>query len=146
MELQWDDNYSVGVPQVDTQHKELFKLFNDLSNALSENHEFDNLQLFLSRLGAYVVFHFDSEEKIMEEYRYPFLKEHCEIHERFKQDYSVLAKRFKGGSQVTMEGIRDTIWSWLLKHVIDETVAVADQAFGRYVATLKAVETYEGKN
>lgn len=70
-QIEWLDQYSVGVESIDNQHKELFARINKLLDACSQGEGKKVLPEVLDFLGDYVVFHFSTEEKYMKEYLYP---------------------------------------------------------------------------
>ena len=64
MAIEWRESLATGHEEIDNQHKELFKRFNNLLTACNKgkgNEEVGNLLKFLS---DYVVSHFAAEEQL----------------------------------------------------------------------------------
>lgn len=65
--LVWDDTlYATGIPEIDSQHKNLFDRLNELLTASRGGTGHLHLGDFFQFLAAYATQHFSSEEKIMD--------------------------------------------------------------------------------
>ncbi|MEW8385035.1 MAG: bacteriohemerythrin, partial [Candidatus Thiodiazotropha taylori] len=83
--MQWiDDKYSTKVDVCDTQHKELFNRVNALNDAVSTGAR-QEIGTTLDNLIDYVVVHFETEERLMEERGYKGLDAHKEEHKQLVQ-------------------------------------------------------------
>ena len=79
--IEWKDEFSVGVPDVDHEHRELIALINDLHEAVSKGDSDYTIMDFLGEIYAHVAAHFALEEKIMRERKYDRYAEHKADHE-----------------------------------------------------------------
>ena len=116
----WKDEYSVGIKEIDDQHKELFKRINALYNALLSGKGKSQIGEMIVFLADYVVEHFDSEEKFMKKYNYPDYEPHHEIHEKFKQRIQELKKEYEENGATSYLAIitqRD-VGDWLINHIL----------------------------
>ena len=71
--FEWKDIYSVNVPEIDKQHRELFRIggqIADLVLAKDDYDHFDEIMIILNQLKDYTLYHFQYEEKLMEKYGY----------------------------------------------------------------------------
>ncbi|MDD2480985.1 MAG: bacteriohemerythrin [Lutispora sp.] len=71
--FRWKDAYSVNIAEINKQHKELFRIggqIADLVNANDDQDHFDEIMVILQRLEEYTIYHFEYEEKLMEQYGY----------------------------------------------------------------------------
>lgn len=69
----WKDAYSVNIAEINKQHKELFRIggqIADLVNANDDQDHFDEIMVILQKLEEYTIYHFEYEEKLMEQYGY----------------------------------------------------------------------------
>ena len=80
--IEWKDEFSVGVPDVDHEHRELIELINRLHAAMSGENATLTVLDFLGEIYAHVAAHFALEEKIMREYNYDQYQDHKDDHER----------------------------------------------------------------
>jgi hemerythrin len=130
MPLQWTQALSVGIPEIDAQHQELFRRVDRLLQAtLADDHR--EAEAMLAFLGEYVATHFSTEERFMEEVGYPGLDRHRAEHERFAADLRALDRDVAaGGSVLGLVGrLNRQVGDWLLGHV-----CVTDMALGHFAS------------
>jgi hemerythrin len=88
MKLQWAQDLSVGVEEIDSQHKELFDRINNLDSAMRQGTAKEEVVRLIEFLGKYVIIHFGAEEKYMIDYNYTGYALHKTKHEWFKKEFS----------------------------------------------------------
>jgi hemerythrin len=127
--MQWKDEFKIGIPIIDTQHRQLFLCDNELSEALSNGLRPSAIDKFLTQLGFYVTRHFAMEEQYMEQSSYPGLPEQLEAHHSFKQRFAEIQEEFtqKGLSPSVVHAIQNELSAWIKNHVLG-----LDLAFGAY--------------
>lgn len=69
--VEWSEELSVGIPQVDGEHQNLVKCLNLLDEAIKKGKGTRIMGEILSQLVEYTVIHFESEEKLMRDSEYP---------------------------------------------------------------------------
>ena len=67
----WSDEYSIGVEEVDVQHKRFLNLIKRTYELAGETVESKEVSHLLDELMKYAHFHFGSEELLMQAYSYP---------------------------------------------------------------------------
>jgi voltage-gated potassium channel len=77
----WSDDYSVGIPSIDAEHRELLIYANKFANAIKHNKGREHLDYLFSNLLDYAKVHFTDEEKLFEQYNYPKKEEHIAEHQ-----------------------------------------------------------------
>ncbi|WP_408956437.1 bacteriohemerythrin [Natroniella sp. ANB-PHB2] len=128
----WKEKYKIGIEKIDQQHQELFNRLNSFLDVVRNDEELENkieeLEETLDFMGQYVVVHFDSEEKIQQEYNYPYYEEHKDVHDRFKKEIIKFKEEFeadKYNEDLIME-FSGKLLTWLINHVADEDQKIAD--------------------
>jgi hemerythrin len=82
----WKGKYSVGVKEIDEQHKHYFKLANDITEiAANKEVSADELLFKLTNLNGYASYHLATEENIFTRYKYPMTDEHIGAHNVFRE-------------------------------------------------------------
>jgi len=81
--MKWDDSLSVGVREIDAQHKTLIMNLNELSDAMMQGKANSMLKLLLSKLVAYTQMHFLAEEKYMKQWSFAGYPTHKVEHDSF---------------------------------------------------------------
>ena len=128
--IEWKKEYELGVPLIDGQHKKLVDLAGDLYDALTGDPEQykQNLAGILKALGDYTVYHFSTEEALIEEQGYPGIQSHRLAHKNFT---SQIENQMKRVSDSTEAGFKfyDFVLSWLLTHILK-----ADKLWADFIA------------
>lgn len=113
----WTDDYSVGIKEIDEQHKKLFEILNELHNAMKEAKSKSVLGKVITDLISYTEFHFSSEEILLKNCKYPHFKEHKAIHDQFTKKVKGFEKEYKDGSAIVSHEIIQFLKEWLVNHI-----------------------------
>ena len=124
--IQWSEELSVGIEQIDSQHKELIRIANGLISAVAKQRGERVINNVVRRLRNYTVFHFNSEEKLMEIVRYPKRGEHGHEHVKLKQNVKGFQRDLYKGEKLTAEDVLNFLKIWLLKHILHSDRMLAD--------------------
>ncbi len=114
----WNDSYKTGVPSVDTQHKKLVDLINDLYAAMGRGQGNQVLGTIAGELVKYTVQHFSDEERLMEKAGYPDLAAHKLIHKEFTARVTQLQKDLASGKFVMSVTLANYLKDWLSRHIL----------------------------
>ena len=117
MSIEWSDAYSIGIDDIDAQHKMFFGFVRGLSDHARETEPgFSERMLFLKQ---YALEHFDAEEKFMEQHGYPDFISHCQLHVDFIKRYSDLMKEIgeSGETPDSEQKIFEMSRDWLIAHI-----------------------------
>lgn len=135
--ISWNQELSVGVKEIDDQHKELIGIANTLLEAVDNGNGPAVAEKIIKRLRDYTVHHFSSEEALMRKERYPNLSEHMARHGRLKQDVKqfqrLIYERKSPAPAMVMTFLRD----WLLDHIL-----TYDREFARFLNEKPKEETW----
>jgi hemerythrin len=86
--LNWKKEYSVGVFEIDAEHKIFLKTIKKIYNAFESGMNGDMLIRLLEELYKYADFHFTSEENVMLMNEYPDYESHKKLHDELIQTLS----------------------------------------------------------
>ncbi len=127
--MEWKKKYALGIPVVDTQHRQLFRLSNELDAELEAGIRSEEIDAMLIHMGEYAARHFTMEEKYMVESNYPGLAEQQEAHRAFADRFVEIYEEFqkKGLNRELVDTLRRELTDWVRKHVTG-----LDQRFGTY--------------
>jgi hemerythrin len=132
--VEWDDKYSVGIPLIDEQHRELIRLTNELYQGCLAGDDKARNFFFTAIRGAmdYVKRHFSAEEKILQNIRYPHLEEHRKQHEDFVRKMVTDVQSFQEGKKFVPNNFVRFLRDWVLSHI-----AIVDAQYAAYIVNLK---------
>jgi hemerythrin len=115
--FKWSEQYSVGVAEIDAQHKHLVSLINGLHEVMKRGAQQSEIEALLEDLLAYTDFHFTTEERLMARANYPDLTAHEAKHASMRQEVQRLlsAARTSGASvSITLMAF---LKAWLSRHI-----------------------------
>ena len=116
--IEWTQQHSVAVPEMDEQHRRLFDLTNDLHEAMRLGKGRAKLESALGQLTTYTVQHFSAEEQLMKRLAYPQLGEHIVEHRRLVQQVEDLRRKLADGEAVLSMEVMDFLRDWLNNHIM----------------------------
>jgi len=99
----WDPKYSVGVAEIDNQHRRLVELIDEMHIAMKEGHAREEAPKILGGLIDYTQKHFATEERLMDRYRYPAAAVHKDKHGRIVARVLEFKEKIDGGSGASSE-------------------------------------------
>lgn len=132
--IQWQDSFSVGVPAMDIQHKQLVAMVNQLYEAMRTSKGDAAVQTILPTLVQYTKTHFNAEEKLMHEAGYPDIAAHQALHHKLAMQVSDLMDKFKSGKMVATVSVVTFLKDWLVNHIQGQ-----DKLYGAYIAQRQLV-------
>src|ERR1035437_6651732 len=125
----WRDEYSVRIPEIDSQHKVLIRLINDLHAAMLQGKGKDALSAIVNELVRYTESHFAFEESLLQKRNYSGLAAHRQVHRDLtRQVYELREKVQAGKLTITME-VMTFLKDWLANHILSQ-----DQAYAREIS------------
>ncbi len=125
--FQWSDSYSIGLQEVDEQHRVLVGLLNELHSAIRLHHGTTKSREVLDRLAEYTRVHFTTEESLMRLLNYPGFGVHKKQHEDLIEQVVDLQHKLDGGqASITFE-LLHFLKLWLVKHISE-----SDKRFGEF--------------
>lgn len=134
MPLQWTEALSVGIDDIDEQHRELFRRAGRVLDGLKKG-EPEEIGELVDFLHEYAVTHFGAEEEFMRKARYPGYVRHKAEHDRFIGDLLALSSEHDRKGSGAFMALRVSHWlvQWLKEHV-----SVTDAELGKFLARRSA--------
>lgn len=118
--VSWTPALATGIGSIDTQHKKLVALINELNRAMQDRLSDDFLLEVLGRLSDYVVEHFDHEERLFDQHAYPRSQEHKNIHSTFVEKVADFGQELKEGKVTVSMDVMKFLKDWLVRHIQGE--------------------------
>lgn len=115
--IQWRNDLCIGHDLIDAQHKRLFELTAKLYNIAIGSDDKSNLKPLLLELYKYTLFHFDEEEMVMRNHKFPRYADHKLEHEQFVATLDALALKAREDTSALDIEILNWLSSWLVTHI-----------------------------
>lgn len=129
MKIDWKEEYSVGVEEIDDQHKYFISLLNDLNNAIVAGKSREELKELFRLVPDYAERHFATEEKYFDEFKYEGAAEHKQKHQELRDEIKRIAGT-EGGREIDFYG--NIVY--FLKDWLEEHLAQMDQKYEKCFA------------
>jgi hemerythrin-like metal-binding domain len=117
IKIEWTDDLSTGVPEMDEQHKQLIALLNEFYTAVERGEREEGIRRLFDGVDRYTVFHFSAEEAFMEQIGYPELASHRETHAIYRREYLAAMERHEAGDRKAVRDLVAFLFSWLYTHI-----------------------------
>lgn len=131
--LAWSDDLDVGNPMIDSDHRHLVALVNQLADALSSGKAPEELARVLSELLTFTTAHFAREERLMQRIGYLEFAAHKSQHDGLLSDIAKLQRSFHRGEIALSERSSAFLCEWLLRHI-----RTSDKLLGNEAGSLAA--------
>lgn len=116
--LLWNEDYSVGVKEIDDQHKQLFGIVNSLIEIINSIPKQDAISEVLKRLEDYKACHFCTEENYFEKFQFTGAKEHIHAHKCFTIEIMKIQFQNKDNPINLSFELVDYLEDWLVNHLM----------------------------
>ncbi|HHW72397.1 MAG TPA: hemerythrin family protein [Firmicutes bacterium] len=128
--MPWHESLSVGIAQIDEQHKEWFRRAENLFEAGKQGKAKEYIGEMLEFLDRYTKKHFADEERYMQQIGYPGLDEQKKAHAAFISQLAKLRDDYESssGSISVIIAANKIVIDWLTKHISN-----LDRKIGEFV-------------
>ena len=114
--IEWKDEYSVGVPAIDHEHRELIELINWLNEIAHRGASYDKVRSALGEIYTQISAHFALEEKIMRDARYEHLASHKDDHEKLLDELRDIMDEVDRNGRYEEERLSKELEDWFSVH------------------------------
>jgi len=127
----WGRVLSVGVDEIDEDHRKLVNIFNILKHSVMERESPDYLAAVLEELLNCTVWHFSHEERLMLKYRYEGIDEHKADHQELIKSAKELQREILQADKPLADEHIEFLERWLTEHIL-----TADMRLGSYLSQM----------
>jgi hemerythrin-like metal-binding protein len=120
----------VCVPEIDEDHQAIFRLADELFQALAAGALLSAVEPGLRDLIAQTASHFSREERLMRSMRYPSYAWHKGQHDTVRAKVARLERSLQRADRETVLAALDFLTAWLQTHT-----AVSDRMMGAFLRT-----------
>jgi len=114
----WSEKYSVGVAEIDRQHRRLLEIMARLHRAMLARESREIVGEILAELVDYTGEHFAFEEDLMRCYEYPGYEDHKRQHDELRRKVVAMSGDHKAGKVVVSMKLMEFLVSWLTGHIM----------------------------
>jgi hemerythrin len=128
-DIAWSRVLSVGVDEIDEDHRKLVGIFNILNHAVIDRESPEYMAAVLEELINCTVWHFSHEERLMLKHRYEGSDEHKADHRALIKSAKELQQGILQADKPVAEEHIGFLERWLTEHIL-----TADMRLGSYLS------------
>ena len=128
-DIVWGDVLSIGVDEIDEDHKKLVSIFNVLNHAVKEGDSAEYLAAVLEELINCTVWHFSHEERLMLKYGYKDIDHHKAEHRELIDSAKKLQQEITQSDKPVADEQIEFLERWLTEHILN-----MDMRLGSYLS------------
>lgn len=126
--FEYDDSFSVGIREMDNQHKNIFNIINNLYVAMKNNSGNSDIEGVINDLISYAVYHLTEEEAMMEIYNYSDTAAHKKIHRKITAQAIEIQNEYnRSHSPVIATKLMLFLKDWLIGHIKTVDIKYAEE-------------------
>ena len=114
--IEWKEAFSVGVPSVDLEHRELIEMINDLHGLMGKGASQDKVIAALGEIYAQISAHFALEEKFMRDTGYSAYPNHKNDHESLLDELRDIMDRVEDDGRYDEARLSSELEHWFSEH------------------------------
>lgn len=125
--MEWNAGMSVGIPEIDHDHKRFIFLVNDLNRSIVARWSLSGIKQRLQFIIEDAEQHFSHEEMLLLEWKYPDLESHAMRHEQIMQElHSVRENSISYGLELEWIEVGLKIKGILIDHIVIDDMKYAE--------------------
>lgn len=127
--LTWKNEYNLGLPEIDEQHKKWVELMGLLFDTLKQQDAAWRKILVsqvIDELFEYSVFHLNFEEEMLKNSSFPLYQEHCDEHDLLRNLAKGYRIKAESDEDVMASQLLVDMQNWLVDHICIHDKKYAD--------------------
>ena len=115
-QIAWRDEFTIGLPDVDHEHREMIAMINGLLESLDPHTGVPQIVAALGEIHARIAAHFALEEREMRRLRYASVAEHKDDHERLLDDILDIIDTVESPRDCDPDTLGRRLSKWFAEH------------------------------
>ena len=125
--IEWNDRMSVGIPEIDEDHKRFALLIGELNRAIADRMDLSEIKKRLQLILDDANRHFEHEEKLFTQWKYPDAKNHADKHaQAIKALQAIMKKLISYDLQSEWIDAGLAVKDILINHLLTEDMKYAE--------------------
>jgi len=126
--IEWNDRFALKIKKLDDQHKKMFHLLRRLGETMDNEEGEERRRAVYDDLIDFTETHFESEEEMMEQFRYSDYQLHTDEHNFLLDVAKNLKEKLDLKGQPMRKGDMTLLLDWLELHILG-----ADKKLGEFL-------------
>lgn len=113
----WDNSFKLNIHEIDDQDKKLIDFVNSLHEVMKEDKSNKLLGSVLDALLAYTKIHFNTQERMLIQNKFPYIENHKIEHKKFITKIETFRSKFENGQAGLAMEVLEFLSHWLGNHI-----------------------------
>jgi hemerythrin-like metal-binding protein len=118
--IEWNDQFSVGIAEMDFQHQKIANLLNTLVDHALEDARSEKISEALMEMVEYASEHFRCEEELLRTYAYTDLAQQQRAHRQFRRQVGEFCVLVAEGDEQVVCKMLEFLRDWWANHILNE--------------------------
>lgn len=118
--IKWHEEYSVGVQRIDSHHRRLFEISNNVLDLMERKSPLAEVAETMGLLREYARFHFSEEEALLIRYKYPDLAAHRARHSKLLEQMTEMQSSIDQGGGYKEVEVLTFLQEWIVGHTLSD--------------------------
>lgn len=127
--LQWKPSFSLGIPAVDLEHRNMIRLINEVYASVADENDRQAVQAALGAIHAGIAAHFALEERLMREAVYAGYAAHKDDHEDLLDQIRDMMDAYGDDPAAGKAMLRRSLSDWFGRHFATFDARLHEAAF-----------------
>jgi hemerythrin-like metal-binding protein len=114
----WNEQWSMGIPEIDHQHKELIELIGEIVLCAAKKLSKEDIEKIFHELETKMTRHFSREVSYMKEYKYPDISEHAAEHKKVLEDLKIVKTNVFDYDDMSISELLVSLKNYFVRHLI----------------------------
>lgn len=146
MFIEWSEKLEIGDPVVDSEHRYLAQLINNLHEQFGDGQKGGNLAEVFTHLVNYVRVHFRNEEALMETISFPEIVEHKIKHKELMTQAMDLSDLYMEGEENITAETLDFLKKWVIEHIVGTDMKIKEFLKGERPPSLTTTPAFSAQS
>lgn len=125
--IEWNDGMSVGIPEIDEDHKRFASLINNFNRSIVDRMDLGEIKKRLQFILDDAVQHFAHEERLFKQWEYPDAEDHANKHAQAISALQAIQEKFiTSGLEAVWINAGLEVKDLLVTHLLTEDMKYAD--------------------
>jgi len=126
-EIAWTDYLSVGVPEMDEEHRQFIARVNELNKAIIESEDKATVERLMDLMLMEATHHFWHEQELLERWKYPEAEAHAAKHAELTAQFARVMKEIEASDISFVWASKGLLFKQLLvEHLLREDMKYRD--------------------
>ncbi len=117
--ITWSDQFSVGIKEIDLQHKHMMQLINAIDECVQTGGNFEKILPIFNELEEYTRSHFANEEAMLEKNQCSEFEAHKRSHQQLLQELTDWRKKAASSSSDRLVELMAVLKVWFPGHILN---------------------------